>query len=516
MKYLFALRWRTSFVAGLITSLMLFSSVSQADSSNPLLIHTQSGVIVGKNLPQTFSWQGIPYAKPPIGPLRWHAPEPAEHWSGIKQTSTFGASCMQTPPPQGPEAILHQQPMSEDCLTLNIWKPKRRFEEDRLPVMVWIHGGAFRMGASSLKLYDGANVAKKGVIVITLNYRLGPLSVFPHPALDKEDKGQALNFGLLDQIAALQWVKNNIGQFGGDANNITIWGESAGGASVGYLLTSPLSNGLFNKAIIESGALALPELSRQQAITDFKKQLPPSIAHMTKEQLRNLPASQLLTLPLAKTSTMPIIDGVSLTEKTLKAIASGHYHHVPLLIGSNNDEAGFFPPAWRASVKEKLGNLWPQAAKLTDGYGTNLVENKEAQLATDIFATVNTRALATSSVKNKVPTWRYYFSYQSSAQQQTHPGAIHTAEIPYVFGNIDQLGFTPSEEDKELANNLTERWVHFAKHGTPNPVAFKTWPQYNPTSDSLWVIDASGEHMMYEQGTARLDLLQNHPEIQLN
>ena len=516
MKYLFALRWRTSFVAGLITSLMLFSSVSQADSSNPLLIHTQSGVIVGKNLPQTFSWQGIPYAKPPIGPLRWHAPEPAEHWSGIKQTSTFGASCMQTPPPQGPEAILHQQPMSEDCLTLNIWKPKRRFEEDRLPVMVWIHGGAFRMGASSLKLYDGANVAKKGVIVVTLNYRLGPLSVFPHPAMDKEDKGQALNFGLLDQIAALQWVKNNIGQFGGDANNITIWGESAGGASVGYLLTSPLSNGLFNKAIIESGALALPELSRQQAITDFKKQLPPSIAHMTKEQLRNLPASQLLTLPLAKTSTMPIIDGVSLTEKTLKAIASGHYHHVPLLIGSNNDEAGFFPPAWRASVKEKLGNLWPHAAKLTDGYGTNLVENKEAQLATDIFATVNTRALATSSVKNKMPTWRYYFSYQSSAQQQTHPGAIHTAEIPYVFGNIDQLGFTPSEEDKELANNLTERWVHFAKHGTPNPVAFKTWPQYNPTSDSLWVIDASGEHMMYEQGTARLDLLQNHPEIQLN
>lgn len=516
MKYLFVPRLRTSFVTGLITSLMLFSSVSQADSVNPLLIHTQSGAIVGKNLPQTFSWQGIPYAKPPIGQLRWHAPEPAEHWSGIKQTSTFGPSCMQTPPPKGPEAILAQQPMSEDCLTLNIWKPKRRFEEDRLPVMVWIHGGAFRMGASSLKLYDGANVAKKGVIVVTLNYRLGPLSVFPHPALDKEEHGKALNFGLLDQIAALQWVKNNIGQFGGDTNNITIWGESAGGASVGYLLTSPLSNGLFNKAIIESGALALPELSRQQAVTSIKKQLPKSLANMTPAQLRALPSSQLLTLPLAKTSTMPIIDDVSLTEKTQKAIASGHYHHVPLLIGSNNDEAGFFPPAWSASVQEKLGKLWPQAAKLTDGYGTNSVENKEAQLATDIFATVNTRALATSSVKNKMPTWRYYFSYQSSAQQQKHPGAIHTAEIPYVFGNIDQLGFMPSEEDKELANNLTERWVHFAKHGTPNPVAFKTWPQYDPNSDSLWLIDSHGERAIVEQGTARLDLLQRHPEIQLN
>ena len=511
-------RWtRQRLWAGVLSGISLLSLSAHAATNDPLVVHTQAGEIQGKSLPYTRTWQGIPYAQPPVGNLRWKAPQPVKHWQGIKTALKFGASCMQTPPPKGPEAVLSQRPMSEDCLTLNIWQPKRRFEEHKYPVMVWIHGGAFRMGGTSLKLYDGAKLAQKGVLVVTLNYRLGPLSVFPHPALDKEEHGKALNFGLLDQIAALKWIKHNIAQFGGDPNNVTIWGESAGGASVGYLMTSSQTKGLFNKAIMESGALALPEFTRQQAVEGIQQQLPKTIAKMTPKQLRAIPAKQLLTLPLAKTTTMPIIDGVSLTEKTQVAMAKGDYQHVPLVIGSNSDEAGFFPPAWAASVKEKLGKLWPQAEQLTDGYGTHSIKNKEFQLATDIFATMNTRRFATSSVNATQTTWRYYFSYISPGDNRGFPGAIHTGEIPYVFGNIDQLPFQAVPEDKALANNMMERWVHFAKHGNPNPIAFGTWPQYNPQQkETLWKIDVHGEQPINEPGKARLDFLQQHPEVQLN
>ncbi|WP_312242381.1 carboxylesterase family protein, partial [Pantoea sp.] len=331
-----------------------------ARESGDLIVPTLYGEVQGKSLRATNAWLGIPYA----GARRWQPPQAPEKWDGVKPAFQFGAACMQLPPDKGAEAALAHGAMSEDCLTLNVWRPKG--SEQSLPVMVWIHGGAFRLGSSSLALYNGEALAAKGVVVVSINYRLGPFSVFPHSAL----RDKAMNFGLLDQVAALGWVKRNIASFGGNPDNVTVWGESAGGASVGYLMTSPLSRGLFNKAIIQSGALDLPELDHQQAQAALERVLPADLRAKNAQQLRALPATQLLHLPLSKTVTMPIVDGVSLTEKTCSAFAAGHLHKMPLLIGSNDYEAGFFPPQWAASVPAKLGALWPQARALTDGYGS--------------------------------------------------------------------------------------------------------------------------------------------------
>ncbi|MFM2476347.1 carboxylesterase/lipase family protein [Celerinatantimonas sp. MCCC 1A17872] len=486
-----------------------------ASAHSPLVIQTQSGAIKGASKDQVNHWLGIPYAAPPVGKLRWQAPKSVKAWQGIKTTTHFGDICMQTPPPKGPEAKLKNQPMSENCLTLNVWQPSGTDKNAKLPVMVWIHGGAFRLGATSMPLYNGTHLAKKGVIVVTMNYRLGPLSVFPHPALVKEDAHQALNFGLLDQIAALKWVKNNIRQFGGNPDNVTLWGESAGGASVGYLLQSPQSKGLFAKAIMESGALALPEFTTQQASENVTHELPKSVLDKTPAQLRAISAKELLKLPLAKTATMPIIDGVSLKEKTQQAIASGHYHQVPLLIGSNNYEAGFFPPAWAASVPKKLGSLWQQAQALTDGYGTGKASLKAAQLATDMFATATTEHFATSA-SHYAPTWRYYFSYVTPPHRKTIPGAIHTSEIPYVFGNLNGQMKPVTEQDKDLSKLMMQRWVHFAKTGNPNPTSLAHWPKWQEGKPTLWSINNNGEKAISEPGKARLEFIHAHSNIQMN
>lgn len=482
-----------------------------ADDSGDLIVPTLYGELQGKSLQTTDAWLGIPYARAPVGARRWQPPQPPEKWDGVKPAFQFGAACMQLLPGKGAEAALADGPMSEDCLTLNVWRPKQSSQS--LPVMVWVHGGAFRLGSSSLALYNGEALAAKGVVVVSINYRLGPLSVFPHPALI-QDTTRPINFGLLDQIAALSWIKRNIASFGGNPDNVTIWGESAGGASVGYLMASPLSAGLFNKAIIESGALDLPEPGRQQAQAELKTMLPGDLWSKNAQQLRALPATELLHLPLSKTAVMPVIDGVSLKEKTRSAFAAGHIHKVPLLIGSNNDEAGFFPPQWSASVPEKLGDLWPQAKALTDGYGTGRDELRAAQIATDKFATLNTRAQADAAAV-LMPTWRYQFSYVSPADRGRVEGAIHTAEIPYVFGNLNTLPQVTAE-DHRLAQTLMMRWVQFARSGDPNAPELPHWPRWQPDGDTLWSIGNQGEKPIKEPDAALLDFLQQHARFEMN
>ncbi|SJL82594.1 carboxylesterase/lipase family protein [Vibrio palustris] len=507
--------WKSNIVLLLIGACISYSTLSHAHTRPSLTVHTRSGDIRGKATEHTDTWQGIPYATPPVGALRWRATQPPHPWKGVKNTTAFGPACWQTPPKQGPESALRHQTMSEDCLTLNIWKPKRVFEEQSLPVMVWIHGGGFRLGSSSMPLYNGANLAQKGVIVVSMNYRLGAFGVFPQRKLSQAQPNQPMNFGIMDQIQALRWIHNNIAAFGGNPDNVTIWGESAGGASVGYLLTSPLSKGLFNKAIIESGALSLLDKSRHQAIKAFEQALPSTINNMSPAALRKLPAKTLLHLPINKTSTMPIVDGRSITHSTRNALQTGKIHHIPLLIGSNNDEAQFFPPAWSEQMKDKLGSMWPYALSLTDGYGTQQEHLKAVQLATDVFATLPTRQFAQTTAMLGIPTWRYYFTYQSTADHRHHVGAIHTSEIPYVFGNLDQLSYTPTMEDKELADNLMERWVHFAKHGNPDPIGFAHWPQYTPYEKTLWQISHDGERAIKERGLVRLDWLAQQKNLSI-
>ncbi len=472
-------------------------------------VTTAQGEVQGKPDGAATAYLGIPYAAPPVGALRWQPPQPPTPWPGVRAATRFGAACMQTPPDKGPEAALAQQPMSEDCLTLNVWQPQ---QGKRLPVLVWIHGGAFRLGAASLPLYNGAALAAQGAVVVSLNYRLGIFGTIAHPALGA-DGGN--NYGLLDQMAALKWVKQNIAAFGGDPNNVTVWGESAGGASVGYLMASPLAAGLFNKAIMQSGAIDLPEASRPQAETVFVQALA-KVTAPTAQALRALPAAQLLALPLPRSATMPFIDGRTLTQHTRDAFAQGQTRRVPLLIGSNDYEAGFFPPPWRASVPARLGEAaWQQARQLTDGYGSGQDALRAAQIATDKFATVNTRALATASAQHGLPTWRYYFRYLPASQRGSQPGAIHTAEIPYVFGTLD-TEMTPDAASQALSRELMARWLAFARSGAPNPSGYAAWPPYRPQGQGIWQIGNNGSEAIAEPAPARLDFLEAQKQFRMN
>ena len=305
-------------------------------------VTTTHGMVAGVRKEPTEYFLGIPYAAAPTGELRWKAPQPASDWTGVHQATQFGPACLQPRAPRAPESCLVDRPMSEDCLTLNIWRPAQR-EEGPLPVMVWFHGGAFRLGGTSLEQYDGSSLASYGVIVVTVNYRLGIFGVFPHPALTEP----SANFGLLDQIAALGWVQRNIAAFGGDPDNVTAFGESAGGASVAYLMAAPAARGLFAKGIIQSGALDLPEVSRNAVADQMAAAMDGlSFPHASAAELRSVPAAMLLQIPLPRSATMPYVDGVVVPMKMTESFRQGAFARVPMLIGTNSFEAGFFGPAW--------------------------------------------------------------------------------------------------------------------------------------------------------------------------
>lgn len=470
--------------------------------ANPF-VQTNQGAVVGVSNGETEHFLGIPYAAPPVGKLRWKAPQPPGDWSGVRESTQFGPACLQVRAPRAPESCLVDRPMSEDCLSLNLWRPTR-CETGSLPVMVWFHGGAFRLGGTSLEQYSGSSLAARGVIVVTVNYRLGIFGVFPHPALNEP----AANFGLLDQIAALRWVQQNIASFGGDPHNVTAFGESAGGASVAYLMACPLARGLFAKAIIQSGALDLPEASADSVTAQMAAATETlSVPHTTAEQLRSVPASMLLQIALPRTATMPFIDGSVIPVKMADAFRQGTVARIPMLIGSNSFEAGFFGPAWYGTVPEKMGDLWQHARSLTDGYGTGDDELRAAQIGTDRFATMNTRILATEAARLHMAVFRYYFSYVSPPQRSTLSGAIHTAEIPYVFGTLsgDQRR---SPEDVSVSQGIQERWIAFARSGSPSVSGSLTWPQYSRDAKTILNIGNEGEKLIDEPHRALLDLLE--------
>lgn len=500
-------------VAAFFLMILISCSVSTQSKNIITCVKTNEGLINGEKNGNILRWAGIPYAQPPVDELRWMSPQPVKGWTGVRETTQFGAACWQITGKQPPESAIKRYMMSEDCLTLNIWAPVEK-KNAHLPVMVWFHGGAFRLGASWLPLYDGSNLAEQGVIIVSVNYRLGPLAVFPHRAL-AGDLSTPMNYGLLDQMAALQWIQHNIARFGGDAQNVTIWGESAGGASVGYLLQSPLAQGLYQKAIMQSGALDLAEYSREEALRRAEQVLPDDVKALTADQLRQLSPEALLALPLKRQQTMPVIDGVTLTATTSEMLAKGKINGVPLLIGSNNYEAGFFPPTWAASLPGKLGANWLAASILTDGYGSGSEALKAAQLATDKFATLPTRQFADALAANGQQVWRYYFSWVSPARRKLEPGAIHTAEIPYVFGNLDSLPAI-DYQDRQLSKKLMSRWVQFAHNGNPNVIGESTWPVWHKDSVSLWSISNEGQFAISEPGIARLDFLHIHNNFTMN
>jgi para-nitrobenzyl esterase len=446
-------------------------------------------------------FKGIPFAAPPVGELRWRAPRPVTPWPGERTADQFGPKCMQTArlgdiDPLNPR-------MSEDCLYLNVWTPVKS-ANDRLPVMVWIYGGSFNVGAGSEPWYDGANLAKKGVIVVTLNYRVDVFGFLSHPGLTAESDHHASgNYGLMDQAAALGWVKRNIAAFGGDPGRVTIFGESAGSLSVSALMGSPIGRGLFQRAIGESGAMlypgkspyALPSLAKaEQAGVKFADMLS---AHSVAELRAKSAEAVLEAVTKNPTATAvsrgPIIDGYVLPVNAAEIFAKGQQTDVPLLAGSNADEGTLFagrvrPPPTPESYTEQVRKLFgDHAAAVLKVYPDGTPEQTKASFAAllgDQLISYPTWLWDELQARTgKAPTYRYFFDLRPPAPETSltplaAAGVFHTAEILYVFDNLQVRDWPWRPEDRRMAEIVSSYWVNFAKNGNPNGPGLPDWPTY--------------------------------------
>jgi para-nitrobenzyl esterase len=466
-------------------------------------VKTTSGLVEGDTIAdgRIRVYKGIPFAAPPVGELRWQAPRPAPAWTGVREAKAFGSRCLQG---QVFADIVFTD-KSEDCLTLNIWTPAKA-AGDRLPVMVWIHGGGFQVGSGAENRHDGEAFARKNVVLVTINYRVGVFGFFSHPELTRESGRNASgNYGLLDQVAALQWVKDNIAGFGGDPGNVTIFGESAGSFAVSALMASPLARGLFHRAIGESGAFfgaggALPlrplAESEQQGVRFATALGADSLAALRARSGDDILQAAMKTQPWFS----PNLDGYFLTEDVASAFAAGRQAHVPLLAGWNADEI-------RAGVV--LGPRRPTAASFVEdtrkrfgdkadailkvypaGSDAEAVESAAA-LGSDLFIGYGTwKWIETHQKTGGAAVFRYSFDRKIPvpADHKVNGvpatardiGARHAGEIEYVFGALDRsLPNVPWEpSDRKLSDAITTYWSNFARSGDPNGPGLPSWPRY--------------------------------------
>ena len=484
-------------VLAIAATAVLPAGTAMAGAANPsVVVHTDQGVVRGSARDGLRAFLGIPYAAPPVGNLRWRAPQPAAAWRGVRDATAFASHCAQSVSPFGVASA------SEDCLYLNVYTPSSvRPGVPFAPVMVWIHGGALVVGESDD--YNPAALVAQGVVVVTINYRLGALGFLAHPALSAESPDHASgNFGLLDQQAALRWVQRNARAFGGDPRNVTIFGESAGGLSVSSQLASPLAAGLFDRAIVESGAYLLspPTLASAEATgASFASQA--GCTDQTAACLRSLPLATILAL---QPGASPTVDGHVLTQSLGGAFGSGAFNRVPVIEGSNHDEWRLFvaqaevtsgaplsAAAYVPTVAATLGIPIAAATALTAAYPLSAYPSPSVALGavgTDAIFACNARRVA-GLLSQYVPTYQYEFN-DPDAPQQFFPGvsfptgAYHAAELQYLFSF--NRGTPPqfSAGQVELSRTMVRYWSRFARAGDPNSPPVPAWPRYDVTAQS--------------------------------
>ncbi len=462
-------------------------------------VRTADGVLEGVISPdgKVRTFKGIPYAAPPIGPLRWKAPQPVQPWNGVRKATEYAPRAM-----QGriySDMVFNDAGPSEDCLYLNLWMPESDRPPGRLPVMVWIYGGGFVAGSTSEPRQDAGNLSKKGVLVVSLGYRLGIFGFFAHPELSKESGHDASgNYGLMDQVAALKWIQKNIATFGGDPDNVTIFGESAGSFSVSALMASPLARGLFRRAIGESGAFFGPSLELKSLVEAEKSDTgfaDSAFGTTSLEALRAMPAQKLLeaALKLPHEYFIPVIDGYFLPADCRSIYAAGVQSHVPLLAGWNKDEGGF--KSFFGNDKPTTGNY---VAHATDLFGSNAktflrlypaVTDSEAKRAAQDFA--GDKFIAYSTWKwiemqlktGESKVFRYEFDQTlplpADAKPGTEPSAPHASEIEYVFEVLSSKNLPWRPADYEVSELISSYWTNFAKTGDPNGPGLPPWPAYD-------------------------------------
>jgi para-nitrobenzyl esterase len=501
----------------LVLLVMLVTPFASYGASSELQVKTRSGVVEGKQDGPVRAFLGIPYAAPPVGDLRWKPPAPAAKWKGVRKATEFGAHCM-----QGPvygDMAFRDSGGSEDCLSLNVWTPAKE-SGAKLPVMVWIYGGGFVAGATSEVRQDGQQLAQQGVVVVSMNYRLGVFGFLVLPELARESRHHSAgNYGLLDQVAALAWVRQNIAAFGGDPANVTIFGESAGSFSVSAQMASPLAKGLFHKAIGESGAafsssgLAFDPLAvREEKDSKFVSS---TMGAQTLAELRAVPAQKLLDTffkPGGPTNFAfgPDVDGYFLPESVPAIFAAGKQNDVPLMAGWNHDEGSFevvFNPqkptaeSMKAMAQKEFGAKAAEFSRLypadTDAQALRSMED----FAGDRFIAWSTwRWMEAQTATGKQPIYRFRFDLGPPADPKgPQLGAFHSSEIGYVFGQLDSQGHVEwRPEDRQLSAQMQKYWANFARSADPNGEGLPKWPPYASTS---------GWQVMYldKQSEARKD-----------
>jgi len=487
------------------TLFALALTTSAALASDPLKIKTDKGSVDGTYTTdrEVRIFKGIPYAAPPVGNLRWQPPQPAAKWFGTLAAKAYGHHCYQTNP--FADMRFDDAGPSEDCLTVNIWSPTKA-KPSSLPVMLWIHGGGYTAGSASEPRHDGQFLAHRNVVIVTLNYRLGIFGFFTHPDLAAESPHHAAgNYGLLDQAAALAWVSRNIMAFGGDPNNITVFGESAGSFSVSSLMASPLSKTLIAKAIGESGAafhssgLTYPTLAKTEQ--DDAAFAQTAFNASTIADLRKVSADDLVKAAGAHTTPPPprfgpVVDGYFLPESVPEIYAAGNQAHVPLLAGWNADEVRAM--ITMSPVKPTVDTFSAQATK---DFGTRSADflavypattdaeavQSAGDFVSDRFIAYSTWAWLEAQVKTgQAPVYRYRFDLAAPGDK-FHPagtGAFHSDDIEYVFGTLDsRQQATIRPEDRALSDQIQKYWTNFARNGDPNSPTLPTWPPYGPTND---------------------------------
>jgi para-nitrobenzyl esterase len=513
----------------ILTSILMLATVAaavpghgveaaRAQALQHLFVTTAQGQVYGPVQADIASFKGIPYAAPPIGDLRWRPPQPAASWSEILLAGDYGPPCLQPPMPDAPKL----ETASEDCLTINIFRP---FEvENPLPVMVWFHGGSFADGAGGDPLTDGSRLAREGVVVVTFNYRLGPLGWLTHPLLSHETADLDANLGMLDQIAALRWVAENIGAFGGDAGNVTLFGDTAGATSVAMLMASEAAAGLFQKAIIQSGKLREPARSPAEAeaighaFFRILFRIPGVEEHSSRP--REVSAEQLLAAETTLLDDRSVgfshtLDGTMVKESIAVAFKAGHERHIPLIIGTNEDETVRFPELGRRSIidlnidlalpnetMDRLKQLYPEA-------GSDR-RKLAAKLFTDRSFVEPARLIARAHAAREAPTYRYSFSYRQQGSPRGNPTS--GPEVEFVFGTLGTETAGPfTYKDRETSNVMRAYWENFARTGDPNGPGLPVWPRYS-ADEQILMISSDGIFAHRDPWTARLDRLERQSE----
>jgi para-nitrobenzyl esterase len=486
------------------------------------VVRVESGLVAGQWSADhsVCAFKGVPYARPPLGPLRWQPPQPPTKWDGTRPAQAFGPRCIQPNRPSHAVGYFGPEAESEDCLYLNVWTGAQEPDEQR-PVMLWLHGGAFLVGSGSLPIFDGSALARRGAVVVTINYRLGRLGFLAHPGLSAEQPYRASgNYGMLDQIAALRWVRNNIAAFGGDPTRVTIFGQSAGSSAVSQMMASPLAKGLFHRAIGQSGGgffarILAPLDAAEQAGAEFAQAIgAPSI-----DELRARPAREMQFVRpqdgtikdiydasdprgIDRSTAWPVIDGHVMPELLMDTFARGAQHDVPLLTGATADEGTTQPPIPAlAEFQRRARADW---GELADAYLKVFPAGSDAEaelssrraVGTRVFNWENWTWANLHARTGRGGVYFYHFAQvlpkpasDAGGDLSRYLGAFHTAEIPYVFQTLDTRAWPWRDADRDLSDMMAGYWLNFAASGDPNGPGLPPWPRYQPERTSTAIFE---------------------------